>query len=381
MKNELIKRFVDIYKKNPDVLAQAGGRIEFIGNHTDYNGGFVMGLALDHVIIVALSKRSDKKACFASHKTGETHIVDLENIKKNQLNWINYPLGVFNFLVEAGLKFDCGFDMLDMSDLPSGAGLSSSAAIEMASAFAFSKLYNFDCDLKTKVRIARKAENKFVGMPCGILDQGVSGFGKKDSVVFIDCLTEEFSNYPLDKNAKFWMFNSMKKHALVDGEYAKLNAECMSAAKILSGDGEFKLLRHFSIQDLDNAKSKMSQKTYNIAKHVIEENDRVLKAKESLLAGDMIEVGKLLFASHNSSRHLFGNSIPELDFIVDELAKQKNVYGARLCGGGFGGAVMAFTNQNFSESQAQEVAKIYKEKFGIDPKIFTCLAGEGAKVL
>ena len=184
-----------------------------------------------------------------------------------------------------------GFDMLDMSSVPPGAGLSSSAAIELSSGYAMSALYGFDVDKKTLVRIGRQSENLFVGMPCGILDQGVSGYGKADSLVFIDCLTEEFSNFPLPHKCRFWLFNSTKKHALVDGLYAERHAECMEAAKILSEGGKMRLLRHFTISDLEAAKSKMTQKVYNRAKHVIEENERVLKAKDLLLRGDITGVG------------------------------------------------------------------------------------------
>ena len=381
MKNSLASSFEKIYGHAPEVFGQAPGRIEFIGNHTDYNSGFTMGAAIDKVVIVALSKRTDRILCFASAKSGEKVEISLDDIQKQkrEYNWVNYPLGVFKFLLEAGLKADCGFNMLDMSNLPSGAGLSSSAAIELSSAFAFCQLYNFDCDLKTKVRIGRKCENEFVGMPCGILDQGVSGYGKKDGLVFIDCKSEEFSNAPLPENCKFWLFNSTKKHALVDGMYEARHNECMEAAKILSGSGEFKFLREFTIADLDANKDKMSENAYKRAKHVIEENARVLKAKEALANGDIATVGNLLVASHKSSQHLFENSCEELDFLVDEIVKNANVFGARLSGGGFGGAVMALTNENFNEADAKEIEQTYEAKFGRKPMIFTCSAGDGAK--
>jgi len=365
------------------MFAQAPGRIEFIGNHTDYNGGLVMGVAIDKVVMAALAKRTDKKLCFASAKSGEKVFVDMDKIEKQprDRNWVNYPLGVFKYLLEAGLKADAGFDMLDCSSLPAGAGLSSSAAIELSSAFAMSELFGFKADRKTFARVGRKCENHFVGMPCGILDQGVSAFGKKDSLVFIDCLTEDFSNYPLPHSCRFWLFNSTKKHALVDGFYAARHSECMEAAKILSGSGEQKLLRAFTAENLEAAKDKMTDIVYRRAKHVIEENARVLKAKDLLLKGDIAGVGKLLNASHESSRRLFENSCEELDFLVDTVSTMKNVYGARLSGGGFGGAVMALTDELFSEEDAEKVAEFYEKKFGKKPAVFTCVAGDGAKIV
>lgn len=383
MKSTLASYFEKIYGKPAEVFAQAPGRIEFIGNHTDYNGGFTMGVAIDKIVMAALAKRDDDKLCFASIRTGEKVYVDINDIKKQnkEHNWVNYPLGVFKYLLEAGMTANSGFDMLDMSSVPPGAGLSSSAAIELSSGYAMSALYGFDVDKKTLVRIGRQSENLFVGMPCGILDQGVSGYGKADSLVFIDCLTEEFSNFPLPHKCRFWLFNSTKKHALVDGLYAERHAECMEAAKILSEGGKMRLLRHFTISDLEAAKSKMTQKVYNRAKHVIEENERVLKAKDLLLRGDITGVGKLLNASHESSKTLFENSCEELDFLVDTVSGIEGVYGARLTGGGFGGAVMAFTDDTFSQTQANEVSQIYAKKFGKQPMIFTCASGDGAKTV
>ena len=381
MKETLASNFEKIYSQKPEVFAQAPGRIEFIGNHTDYNGGYTMGAAIDRVVMVALAKRTDTLLCFASAKSGEIVKIDLKDIKKQprEYNWVNYPLGVFKFLLEAGMKADTGFNMLDMSNLPAGSGLSSSAAIELSTAFALCKLYGFECDLKTKVRLGRKCENLFVGMPCGILDQGVSGFGKKDALVFIDCKSEEFSNAPLPQECKFWLFNSTKKHALVDGMYEARHNECMEAAKILSEGGEDRLLREFSIADLEAKKDKMSANAYKRAKHVIEENRRVLEAKEALEADDIKKVGKLMVASHESSRDLFENSCPELDFLVAEAIKNPHVYGARLSGGGFGGAVLALTDKDFCETDAQEIAEAYQNKFGLNPAVFTCSAGDGAK--
>ena len=383
MKQSLTTSFVRLFGRLPEAIAQAPGRIEFIGNHTDYNGGVVMGVALDKTVMVALAKRNDRRLVFASAKSGEKIAVDLDNIQKQEreYNWVNYPLGVFKYLLEAGLKADCGFDMLDCSNLPAGAGLSSSAAIELASAFAMSKLYDFKADLKTLVRIGRKCENHFVGMPCGILDQGVSGFGKENGIVFIDCLTEDFSTYPLPSNCKFWLFNSTKKHALVDGLYAERHAECMQGAKVLSEGGQDRPLRAFTTSDLEAVKDKLSDVVYRRAKHVIEENDRVMKAKEYLLSGDICSVGKLLNASHESSRKLFENSCEELDFLVDTVSTMKGVYGARLSGGGFGGAVMALTDESFSQEDADKVSEIYEKRFGKKPMVFTCASGDGAKVI
>ncbi|MBR4598044.1 MAG: galactokinase, partial [Opitutales bacterium] len=280
-----VERFAKYFEKEPQVSGIAPGRIEFVGNHTDYNGGFVMGVAIDKSIAVAVSKRGDKKICFANAMTGEKVWSEIGGIKPlpRALNWANYPLGVFKYMLEAGMRADCGFDMTDASDLPHGAGVSSSAAIEMSACAALAKLYNFPMQKKDMVRVCRKSENLFLNMPCGILDQGVSGFGKKNSAVFIDCKSEEFETLPLPQNCKFYLFNSTKKHALVDGLYAARHGECMEAANVLSSGGEERLLREFSISDLEAKKGEMSQNAYKRARHVIEENERVLAAKKAMM--------------------------------------------------------------------------------------------------
>lgn len=383
MLKEITENFKNAYGVEPQVVAQAPGRIEFIGNHTDYNGGYTMGVAIDKVVMCAVAKRPDRKLCFANLKAGEKVLVDMDDLspRPRKYNWVNYPLGMFKFMCEAGMKPDCGLNMFDASSLPAGAGLSSSAAIELSSGFAFAELYGFKPDLKTVVRAGRKDENEFVGMPCGILDQGVSGFGKKDALVFIDCLKEEFSNYPLPHNCKFWLFNSTKKHALVDGLYAARHNECMDAAKILSNGGPERLLREFTSADLEAAKSKMPEASYKRAKHVIEENARVLKVRELLESGDIAGVGKQLNLSHESSRTLFENSCEELDFLVDTVTPMNGIFGARLSGGGFGGAVVALADSSFSQNDAEKVADIYEARFGKRPMIFTCASGDGAKVI
>lgn len=383
MKETLIANFIKYFDTVPQSMALAPGRIEFIGNHTDYNGGYVMGVAIDKFVAAAVSKRDDKKICFASSKSGEKLFADIDDIKKfpRFQNWANYPLGVFKYLLEAGMTADTGFNMTDLSTLPTGAGLSSSAAIEMSTCTALANLYGFKVDKKTMVKIGRKCENSFVGMPCGILDQGVSVFGKEGSIVFIDCLKEEFDTCPMPAGAKIVLFNSTKKHELVDGLYAARHNECMEASTALSDVGREKLLRAFSLSDLDAKKSMISAKSYKRAKHVIEENARVLKVRELLAKGDIKGVGELLFASHESSRTLFENSCAELDFLVDCLRAEPNVYGARLSGGGFGGAVMALVNSEFSDAQIQKICELYEHKFSANPKVIQCMAADGVRAI
>ncbi|MBQ8445586.1 MAG: galactokinase, partial [Opitutales bacterium] len=332
--------FQSRFNTAPEAVAQAPGRLEFIGNHVDYNNGLVMGVAIDKHISVSVSLRNDDEFHMASAGLNAKGSVKLDDVRlqKGSQSFMNYPLGVFEMLRKAGMKVDRGFNLADASTVPTGAGVSSSAAIELATAYALCKIYNFPMSKIEIVRTGQKAENVFVGMPCGILDQGVSGFGEKDAIVRIDCKTEEFSTRPIPAGTVFWVFNSMVKHALVAGDYAKRHASCMAAAAELGKyNDKIHCLADATPSAVEACRSKLSDEDYKRAMHVVCENARVVEMEHALAVGDLTAVGDLLKASHASSRDLFENSCPEIDFLVAELSAQPNVYGARLSGGGFGG--------------------------------------------
>ncbi|MBC8040642.1 MAG: galactokinase [Opitutaceae bacterium] len=379
MKQIIADLFKQIHGREPSVITRAPGRIEFIGNHTDYNGGTVLGASIDRGVTVAVAPRTDGKRNFYSMFTGQTVTLDAAVTMKQhgEASWVNYPLGVIAAMPAFGLQTPQGFDYVAMSDLPTGAGLSSSAAIELASGLAFLAITGQQADRETLVKIGKHAENNFVGVPCGILDQGVSGFGKAGHLVFIDCRGPRFDTVPMPAGAHFWIFNTHTKHALVDGLYSARHRECMEAAKALG----VSLLVEAKPAQLDAAKDKLSADSYNRAKHVIEEIARVDLTVKSLENGDLTTVGGLLTASHRSSQNFFGNSTEELDFLVDKLTTTDHVFGARLTGGGFGGAVMALTSDSFGETQAHAVAAAYEKKYGAKPDILHMLTGDGATEL
>jgi len=379
MKQIIAGLFKQIHGREPSFVTRAPGRIEFIGNHTDYNGGTVLGASIDRGVTVAVAPRTDGKRNFYSVFTGTTVTLDAAVSTKQvgEASWVNYPLGVIAAMPAFGLQAPQGFDYVAMSDLPTGAGLSSSAAIELASGLAFLSLTGQQADRETLVKIGKHAENNFVGVPCGILDQGVSGFGKAGHLVFIDCRGPRFDTVPLPAGAHFWIFNTHTKHALVDGLYAARHRECMEAAKTLG----VSLLVEAKPSQVEAARNKLSADAHKRAKHVVEEIARVDLAVRALEGGDLTTVGSLLTASHRSSQHFFGNSTEELDFLVDTLTSTAHVYGARLTGGGFGGAVMALTDASFGEAQAHAVAAAYEKKYGAKPDILHMLTGEGAQEL
>lgn len=373
----LKKEFAATFGRPPTAVVRAPGRVEFIGNHTDYNGGTVLGAAIDRGVTVAIAPRDDRRWRFCSSLNGR--VVSLaagRPVKqKGARSWLNYPLGVIAALPKFGLRVPGGFDFYVTSDLPTGAGLSSSAALELSSALAFLSLTGEQPSLETVVKVGRHAENHFVGVPCGILDQGVSGFGEKDHLVWIDCRGPRFATVPMPADAQFWIFNTHTKHALVDGFYAARHKACMAAAKALG----VPLLADASMKQLEAARERLKPEIYQRARHVIEEIARVAATVKALRAGDLEKVGALLTASHESSRTLFENSTPELDFLVDQLVALPHVYGARLTGGGFGGAVMALTSKKFGRAEARRVITAYRKKFGAAPDVLHTQTGDGAK--
>ncbi|HTJ78430.1 MAG TPA: galactokinase [Rariglobus sp.] len=379
MKQQLTALFQKTFGRAPTVIARAPGRIEFIGNHTDYNGGSVIGASVDRGVWVAVAPRADGERHFFSEFAGGLTILKPRAADKQAgaASWINYPLGVIAALPEFGLRQPEGFDYVAMSDLPTGAGLSSSAAIELASALAFLAVTGQQTDRETLVKIGKHAENHFVGVPCGILDQGVSGFGKANHLVFIDCRGPRFDTVSLPPGVHFWIFNTHTKHALVDGLYAERHHECQDAAKALG----VSLLADTSSARVEEGRALLSPDLYKRAKHIVDEIARVDQMTDVLKQGDLAAAGRLLTASHRSSQMLFGNSTEELDFLVDTLASTPNVYGARLTGGGFGGAVMALTNAAFSAAQAQSIDDAYERKYGSRPDVLHMLTGDGAQLL
>jgi galactokinase len=378
MKPELIRRFRSVHGREPAVIARAPGRIEFIGNHTDYNGGTVLGAAIDRGVWVGVAPRGDGVRRLASANIADVVETGVEPPRPlaGQAAWANYPLGMLAALAEAGVAMPAGFDFLAVSDLPSGAGLSSSAALELASGLAFARQAGSEPPREVLVRAARQAENAFVGVPCGILDQAVSGFGRRGHLVHIDCRGPAFSTVPLPTGVSFRVFNTHTRHALVDGLYAERHRECGEAARALG----VACLADLTPADFAARAGGLPPISAKRARHVVEEIARVAACVAALRAGRVGEAGRLLTASHGSSRDLFGNSTPELDLLVSELSREEAVLGARLTGGGFGGAVLALVTEAFADEAADRVASAYAARFGARPDVLAVATADGASL-
>ena len=375
-------RFTKNYDAVPDVIAAAPGRVEFIGNHTDYNNGPVIGAAIDRYVFVALRRIEESVFRFSSGNSSYVAVEDPTQKLKGKGSWINYPLGVYDSLIRRGLRPSGGFELTVDSDVPMGAGLSSSAALELAVCQALCTVYGMALSREEMALASREAENEFVGMPCGILDQGVSAMGTSGSLVYIDCRDMLFSTIPLGENYSIWIFNTHKKHSLVGSMYSERHKECSQAVDGLNGVGlRIQYLADISPASFQIAKSRLLGTLANRAEHIVSEIERVNRVKHLLEGGRVSEAGQLLFESHASSRDLFENSVEELDYLVEILKSLPNVIGARLSGGGFGGAVMALTEDAFSPDYADSVASAYRGRFGQPPEVIQCRLSDGVRIV
>ena len=365
------------------VAAFAPGRIEFLGNHLDYNGGLVLGAAIDAGIYALATPREDMSVRLFSESFEdaivETSLSDFSH-QEGKKSWANYCLGVLKVMQDAERAPDAGFSLTLTTDLPVSAGLSSSAALELATALVFSQLAGQELNRKDLVGICRKAENEFVGMPCGILDQATSAFGKKDQLVLIDCETESVSSLPMPAESRLWIYDSGIKHDLVDSRYATRNQECKEAVGLIrkiEPGLTYLAQAHENILEKADLPTRIRKR----ALHVIREQERVRLFHEGLeKKASPRELGRLLTDSHKSSSELFENSCPELDFLVQSLVAHDQVLGARLTGGGFGGAVLAWTTTEFQQTDADKIASSYEKQFGHCPETHCFSPSNGASI-
>jgi len=357
--------FTQLFGRAPTILTRAPGRVEFIGNHTDYNGGEVLGAAIDREIRIALAPRADTCVRFRTAHNEVVVEVDLLDFaaQPEPSSWANYPLGVIREFQDAGVAMPHGFDLLVTSTLPTGAGLSSSAAFELATALALQTLYGSTFDTLQLALLSQRAENNFVGMPCGLLDQGVSAFGTAAGLVHLDCATQTIQPVTTNVPLAFWVFNTNCKHSLVEGEYAVRRQECERALAVLqTAYPEAKFLCDLSPEQVEVEAHRLEPVVLQRARHVTTENARVKATVKALAGDDLDAVGAMIAASHASSRDDFGNSTHELDTLAELLNAHDAVYGARLTGGGFGGAVLAMVKPDFGETEAAAIVEAYQAK-------------------
>lgn len=374
----LAERFRSQFGTESRVYA-APGRVNLIGDHTDYNHGYVMPAAIDFDCWVAAWKRSDHKLVVRSENFQGTHEVGLSHdaVRRSQ-SWHDYPVGVALQLEACGYQLQGG-NLLIHSDVPIGAGLSSSAAIEVATAYALMDLSGHTINPIEMARICQKAENEFVGARCGIMDQFVSLHGRAGHALMLDCRSLDYEFISIPRSVTLVICNTMVKHAVASGEYNKRRAECEEAVRRLSAVlPNLKALRDLNREELDRHRSALTETLWRRACHVVSENARVLNAAATLRSGDFAGFGKTLAESHKSLRDFYEVSCPELDLMVELASRQKGIYGARMTGGGFGGCTINLVDTTHADTFRREISDAYEESTGLYPQTYACSAAGGA---
>ena len=361
----------------PAGVWSAPGRVNLIGEHTDYNEGFVLPFAIDRRTYAAVGKRSDQLARVASAFSGELVEFEISEIQRDKVSgWSAYPLGVAWSLIQAGAKPQ-GFDLYVDSNVPVGAGLSSSAAIECSVALALNELWGSGFSRSVLAKVGQRAENEIVGAPTGIMDQTASLFGELDHAVFLDCRTLDAKAIALslkENGLEIVVMDSSVAHRLTDGGYASRRQACQDAAEIMGVTS----LRDVTLEKLEASKDLLGDVVYKRARHVVTENERVTKTVELLSSSGPKSIGHLMNESHVSMRDDFQISITELDVAV-ETAISQGAVGARLTGGGFGGAAIALIEAGKVASLSAAVLDKFRDQGLEKPEIFTVTADEGAK--
>ena len=347
---DVVTSFREKWFTEPDIVSTAPGRVNLIGEHTDYTGGFVLPIAINRGIVFAVKKSADTTISGYSINFDEIALCQVSHYNPHHTSgWFRYVMGVLSELERAGYPVE-GFRFSVGGDIPIGSGLSSSAAFEMAVLTAMEALLKFKLDDKEAAQLCQRAENNFVGMNCGIMDQFISRMGRKDHALFIDCTTLLSHPVKIHISGYSWVvIDSKKRRGLVDSEYNKRRRECEKALEIahsIFSDREIQNLRDLTVDDLPVFKDACSDTVYRRLKHVVTENNRVLQTVKALEGGDIDSVGTYMYASHESLKSDFEVSCEELDSLIEILTTVEGVSGARLTGAGFGGCVIAFLKDN-----------------------------------
>lgn len=379
MKEKIARLFLEKFSEQP-LIVRSPGRVNVIGEHTDYNDGFVLPAAIDKAIYVAVSKREDDKIKLFASNFNETFETTIPEINPSD-NWHTYILGIVDQLLKHSYSIS-GFNLVIDGDVPAGAGLSSSAAVECAVVFALNELFNLKIDKLQMVKMAQKAEHTYAGLQCGIMDMFASMFGKKDHAIKLDCRSLEYEYIPLQlEGYKLVLFNSNVKHSLASSEYNVRRQQCEAGiALIQPHHPQIKNLRDVSMQMLDEYVKPKDQLVYRRCKFVVEEIERLTTACSDLKNGNLSALGKKMFATHEGLSKDYEVSCKELDFLAAAVKNNTKVLGARMMGGGFGGCTINIVKDEAIEQLTGTLYKDYKTSMGMELSAYTVQTNDGTGI-
>lgn len=382
----LKEKFFEVFGENSEKEFFSPGRVNLIGEHTDYNGGNVFPCAIDRGTYALIKTRNDNRFRMYSENFEKIGIIEfsldkLENEKAH--DWANYPKGVIKMFIDAGYKINKGFDILFYGNIPNGAGLSSSASIEILTAVILKNIFGLNIDMIEMVKLGQKTENLFIGVNSGIMDQFAVGMGKKDYAVLLDCNTLKYEYVPVMlKDEVIVISNTNKRRGLADSKYNERRGECETALKDLQEKLKIKALGELSIEEFEENKGLIKNEVNRKrAKHAVYENQRTIKAQKELSAGNLEEFGKLMNQSHESLRDDYEVTGKELDTLVELAWKQDGVIGSRMTGAGFGGCTVSIVKKDKVDDFIKNVGKGYKEKIGYDADFYIVEVSEGPREL
>lgn len=373
--SRLQEAFQAHFHEAPVFLVRAPGRVNLIGEHTDYNEGYVLPMAIDRAVWIALRPRSDRRVLVHSLDLDQNAEFSLDTLHKGKPGWSEYIKGVAWAMHTEALELH-GWEGVMAGNVPIGSGLSSSAALEMASARTFAAVSHLEWDPARMALLGQKAENQWVGVQCGIMDQMVSAAAQRNTALFLDCRSLEYRHIPLPPKVAVCVLDTGTRRGLVDSAYNERRTQCESAAHLFG----VRALRDVEWEAFQARSLQLDPLTRRRARHIISENDRVLRAVQAMQRADVQELGELLDASHASLRDDFEVSSPALNAIVEIARKLPGCFGARMTGAGFGGCALALVHAENALDFSREVADRYAGQTGLTPSVFLCQSEEGASL-
>ena len=372
------ERYMQLFPGDEHVVVRSPGRVNLIGEHTDYNHGFVLPAAIDKAIFLAIGPRQDNGIHLVSLDLDQTYRADLGTLRPSDLHWPNYLLGVVRELQRSGHSLN-GFNAVFAGDIPIGSGMSSSAALECATAYGLNEIFTVGLDKLTMVQLAQRAENTFVGLQCGIMDMFASMFGRHGQVIRLDCQSLEYAWFPLElEDMRIVLLDSNVKHSLASSEYNTRRLQCEEGVRLVNAHHpEVASLRDVTMPLLDKYVAPIDELVYRRCRFIVAENARLLAGTRDLENGDLPAFGRKMFETHEGLSREYEVSCSELDFLVEQVKGDPAVVGARMMGGGFGGCTINLVKESAIGDIVTRIAPVYRKAMGKELKVYVAKIEDG----